>query len=208
MWSWMVLACTMLLLMNACSSSRPLSTAQDKPIQVVQQAAGPVSPIQQLRTQAERGNVEAQFALAQAYDRGRDVPKDKIEAVRWYRLAALQGDAFAQNALGDNYWEGTGVPKNETEAARWWHLAATQGFAPAQHSLGKILSGGGQGVRSDKIQAYMWLALSAAQGDEEAGRQGGILSKLLKPAEMTNAKKLVKQWKPSRANVMNNKLVQ
>jgi hypothetical protein len=54
----------------------------------------------------------------------------------------------------------------------------------------------------------MWLALSAAQGDEEAGRQGKILSKLLKPAEMTNAKKLVKQWKPSRANVMNNKFVQ
>jgi uncharacterized protein len=208
MWSWMVLAGTMLLLMNACGSSRPLSTAQDKPNQVVQQATGQVSPIQQLRTQAERGNVEAQFALAQAYDRGRDVPKDKIEAVRWYRLAAMQGDAFAQNALGDNYWEGTGVPKNDAEAARWWHLAATQGFAPAQHSLGKILSGGGQGVRSDKIQAYMWLALSAAQGDEEAGRQGGILSKLLKPAEMTNAKKLVKQWKPSRANVMNNKLVQ
>jgi TPR repeat protein len=204
----MVLACTMLLLMNACGSSRPLSTAQDKPIQVVQQATGQVSPIQQLRTQAERGNVEAQFALAQAYDRGRDVPKDKIEAVRWYRLAAMQGDAFAQNALGDNYWEGTGVPKNDAEAARWWHLAATQGFAPAQHSLGKILSGGGQGVRSDKIQAYMWLALSAAQGDEEAGRQGKILSKLLKPAEMTNTKKLVKQWKPSRANVMNNKLVQ
>ena len=206
MWSWIIVACTMLSMMNACGSSRPLPTAQDKPTQIVQQAAGSVSPIQRLRMQAERGDVEAQFALAQAHDRGRDVPKDKTEAVRLYRLAATQGDTFAQNALGDKYWEGTGVPKDDTQAVRWWRLAAAQGFAPAQHSLGKILSGGGQGVPTDKTQAYMWLALSAAQGDEEAGRQGDLLAKQLKPAEMTNAKKQVKQWKPSRASVMNNKI--
>jgi hypothetical protein len=158
--------------------------------------------------QAERGNVEAQFELAQAYDHGRDVLKDKTEAVRWYRLAATQGDTFAQNALGDNYWEGTGVPKDDTEAVRWWRLAAAQGFAPAQHSLGKILSGGGQGIRSDKIQAYMWLALSAAQGDEEAGRQSDILSRQLKAAEVTNVKKLIKQWRPSRASVVIDKIAQ
>ena len=208
MWSWIMVAGMMLLLMNACGNSRPLPTAQDKPTQVARQAAGPVSPIQRLRMQAERGNVEAQFALAQAYDHDRDAPKDKTEAVRWYRLAAMQGDAFAQNALGDNYWEGTGVPKDDTEAARWWRLAADKGFAPAQHSLGKLLSGGGQGVRSDKIQAYMWLALSAAQGDEEAGRQSGLVSKQLKPAEMTIAKKLVNQWKPARASVTVSKIAQ
>ena len=207
MWSWIIVAGTMLL-MNACGSSRPLPTVQDRPTQVAKQAAGPVSPIQRLRMQAEQGNVEAQFELAQAYDHGRDVLKDKTEAVRWYRLAATQGDTFAQNALGDNYWEGTGVPKDDPEAVRWWRLAADKGFAPAQHSLGKILSGGGQGVRSDKIQAYMWLALSAAQGDEEAGRQGHILSKQLKPAEITNAKQLVKQWKPSRTGVTINRLAQ
>ena len=208
MWSWIMVTSTMLLLMNACGSSQPRPTVQDKPTQIAKQAAGPVSPIQRLRMQAERGNVEAQFELARAYDHGRDVPKDKTEAVRWYRLAARQEDTFAQNALGDNYWEGTGVPKDDTEAVRWWRLAADKGFAPAQHSLGKILSGGGQGVRSDKIQAYMWLALSAAQGDEEAGRQGNILSKQLKPAEMTNAKLLVKLWKPSRTGVTINKIAQ
>ena len=54
----------------------------------------------------------------------------------------------------------------------------------------------------------MWLALPAAQGDEEAGRQSDILSKQLKPAEMMNAKKLVKPWKPSGASIMVNKIVQ
>jgi uncharacterized protein len=208
MWSWIIVAGMMLLLMNACGNSRPLPTVQDKSTHVVLQTAGPSSSIQRLRMQAERGNIEAQFALAQAYDHGRDIPKDKTEAIRWYRLAATQGDPFAQNALGDNYWEGTGVPKDDTQAARWWRLAAAQGFVPAQHSLGKILSGGGQGVATDKIQAYMWLALSTAQGDEEAGRQGNLLSKQLKPAEMTTAKKLVQQWKPARARVTINKRAQ
>ena len=208
MWSWMIVAGAMLLLMNACASPPSFPTAQEKPTQVAKQASGSVSPIQRLRMQAERGDVEAQFAIAQAYDRGRDIPKDKTEAIQWYRLAATQGDAFAQNALGDNYWEGTAVPKDDREAARWWRLAASQGFAPAQHSLGNMLSGGGQGVPIDITQAYMWLALSASQGDEEAGRQGEILSKQLRPAEMTTAKKLVKQWKPSRASITNHKSTQ
>jgi TPR repeat protein len=209
MWSVIFIAGTLLVLMNACGSSQPLLAARDKPNEVAKQAYEPASPIlQRLRMQADRGNVEAQFAIAEAYDRGRDVPKDKTEAVRWYRLAALQGDAFAQNALADNYWEGTGLPKDDREAAKWWQLAASQGFAPAQHSLGKILSGGGQGVRSDRIQAYMWLALSAAQGDGEASRQSNLLAKQLGPSEMAQAKKLITQWKPIVARTKVNKILQ
>lgn len=200
MWSWIIVACATLLLMSAGGSSRPPSAVQDRSTQFAAQTAREVFPIQRLRMQAEQGNIEAQFALAQAYDHGRDVPKDKAEAVRWYRLAALQGDMFAQNALGDNYWEGMGVQKDDREAVRWWRVAAGKGFSPAQHSLGKILSGGGQGVRPDKVQAYMWLALSAAQGDQEAGRQGDILSRQLTRVEIMNAKQLVNQWKPDRGN--------
>lgn len=208
MWSWIIVAGMLFLVMNACGSAQPLPMGQDKSTQVAKQATEPSSSIQRLRMQAERGNVEAQFALAQAYDRGRDIPKDKAEAIRWYRLAATQGDMFAQNALGDNYWEGTGVPKDDKQAAGWWRLAAAQGFAPAQHSLGKILSGGSRGVPADKLRGYIWLMLSAAQGDEEAGRQGDLLAKQLGPSEVTTAKKLVNQWKPTRARVTGNKIMQ
>ena len=54
----------------------------------------------------------------------------------------------------------------------------------------------------------MWLVLSATQGDEEAARESELLSKQLKPADVTTAKKLVKQWKPSRASVTVNKIKQ
>jgi TPR repeat protein len=206
MWSRIVIASTILLLMNACGGSRSLPATQDTSPPVAKPVTALAVPIQQLYKQAEKGDAEAQFNLGLLYDRGREVPKDKSEALRWYRLAATQGDTFAQNSLGDNYWEGTGVPKDEKEAARWWRLAAEKGFAPAQHSLGKILSVGGRGVPSDKAQAYMWILLSAAQGDEEAARQSETLSKQLTPAEVTNAKKQAKQWKPSRANVTVNKI--
>lgn len=208
MWSRIIVASTILLSMNACGSSRSLPATQDTSPRIAKQVPTLAAPIQQLYKQAEKGDAEAQFNLGLLYDRGQEVPKDKREALRWYRLAAAQGDTFAQNSLGDNYWEGTGVPKDDREAARWWRLAAEKGFAPAQHSLGKLLAGGGLGVAPDKSQAYMWLLLSAGQGDEEAARQSEILSKQLTPAEVVNAKKLVKQWKPFRASVTVNKISQ
>lgn len=203
--SRIIALCAVALLAASCATSQSIPVSQEGSTQPSKRESA-VSPVQALRALAEQGNAEAQFNLGLVYDRGRGVPKDKQEALRWYRLAATQGDTFAQHALGDNYWEGTGVTKNDTEAVRWWRLAADKGFAPAQHSLGKIFAGTGQGVPSDKTHAYMWLMLSALQGDEEAGRQGDILSKQLKPTELTNAKKLVKQWKPARASVTVNKI--
>jgi len=60
MWSWILVAGTMLTLMNAWGRSQPLLPAHDQPTHVAQQAAGPVSPFHRLRMQTEQGNVEAQ----------------------------------------------------------------------------------------------------------------------------------------------------
>jgi hypothetical protein len=54
----------------------------------------------------------------------------------------------------------------------------------------------------------MWLMLAAAQGDVEAGRQGDLLVKQLGPSEVANAKKLINQWKPTRARVIVNRMPQ
>lgn len=198
--------CVVSLFVASCGTSQPQPVSQEGPTQVSTRGSSVVS-VRTLHTLAEQGNAEAQFNLGLLYDRGRGLPKDKLEAVRWYRRSAMQGDTFAQNALGDNYWEGTGVPKDDSEAIWWWQLAADKGFAPAQHSLGKILAGGAQGVRADKPRAYMWLMLSAAQGDEEAGRQSEILLKQMKPTELLSAKKLINQWKPTRASMTVTKTV-
>jgi uncharacterized protein len=172
--------CVVSILAASCGTSQPQPVLQEEPTQLSTRGS-PVVSVRTLHSLAEQGNAEAQFNLGLLYDRGRRLPKDKAEALQWYRRAAMQGDTFAQNSLGDNYWEGTG--------------------------LGKILAGGAQGVSADKPRAYMWLMLSAAQGDEEAGRQSEILLKQMKPAELLSAKKLINQWKPTRASVTVSKTV-
>ena len=52
------------------------------------------------------------------------VPKDEVEAVKWYRKAAEQNLAEAQCALGGCYANDLGVAKNEVEAVKWWRKAA------------------------------------------------------------------------------------
>ena len=42
---------------------------------------------------AEDGNAQAQFLLAQRYERGVDGPADKARAAKWYARAAAQGHA-------------------------------------------------------------------------------------------------------------------
>ena len=39
---------------------------------------------------ADQGHALAQYAVGWLYERGRGVPEDDAEAVRWYRLAADQ----------------------------------------------------------------------------------------------------------------------
>lgn len=192
----LIIVCASLFLMSACGGTLPVTAPQGK--QVGEAGAKASATIQKLRVQAEKGDVEAQFALAQAYDRGREVPDDKAEAVRWYTRAAEQGDAFSQYLLGNNAWNGTGMLKSESAAVQWWQRAAAQGFAPAQSSLGKVLLTGSQNVRPDKTQAYVWLTLSAGQGDQEADQQRAALVKQLQPDQLAQAKRLVKDWKPTK----------
>lgn len=80
--------------------------------------------LQELETQAERGDAEAQYNLGRAYLLGEGVPKDAAEAVKWWRKAAEQGIAEAQHNLGRAYFLGEGVPKDYVQAYLWLNLAA------------------------------------------------------------------------------------
>jgi len=53
------------------------------------------------REAAGQGNAEAQFDLGFAYLRGEGLPKDRDQAVEWFRRAAKQGHADAQHFLAE-----------------------------------------------------------------------------------------------------------
>ena len=112
-----------------------------------------------------------------------------------YRKAADQGYAGAQYGLGLSYKNGQGVPQDFAEAAKWYRLAADQGYALAQSNLG-LMYAKGQGVPQDLVLAYMWFSLSATQGDQIAIKNQDIAAGRMTTAQIAEARKLARQWKP------------
>lgn len=113
---------------------------------------------------AERGNLDAQKAMAEMYYEGKGVTTDYAVAAKWYQKAADQGDPYAETKLGYMSNLGRGVPEDHVKGFVWLHKAAKQGDDTAQAELG-IMYFLGQGVLQDYVRAYMWLNLSAAQGN-------------------------------------------
>ena len=146
---------------------------------------------------AEEGFAKAQVNLGIMYAYGRGVPRDDAKAVEWFRRAADQGDAFAQHNLGVFYQTGRGVLLDRTEAVRWFRKAADQGLADAQYDLGRAHAEG-NGVPQDPIAAYMWLSLSADQGYQKALGSRSLIIKGMTPAQITEAEKLAREWKPNK----------
>ena len=154
----------------------------------------------EMRPLAEQGHAEAQFNLGLMYDNGQGVPQDYAEAVKWYRKAAEQGHAKAQHNLGVMYDKGQGVPQDYAEAVKWYRKAAEQGVAEAQNNLGLMYSKG-QGVPQDDAQAHMWYNLAASRlptGEDRdlAVKNRDIVANRMTPAQISEAQKLAREWRP------------
>ena len=100
-----------------------------------QQSEADRQAMAQLRANAEKGDAAAQCELGLAY-RGKGLPKDLPEAVKWLRKAAEQGNTLAQSNLGYLYAMGEGLPKDPAEAVKSYRKAADQGEVMAQFNLG------------------------------------------------------------------------
>lgn len=56
----------------------------------------------------------------------------------------------------------------------------------------------GQGVPQDYIQAHMWWNLAASQGNESASWNRKKLAKSMTPAQIAEAQRLAREWKPTK----------
>lgn len=151
--------------------------------------------LKEWRPLAEQGDPTAQHHLGWLYVIGHGVPQDYQEAVRWFRKAAEQGDRDAQANLGSLYLLGDSLPQDYTEALKWLRAAADQGHPLAQTKLG-IMYEDGDGVPQDRVQAHMWFSLAAVQGSELAGASLIELTKQMTPAQIAEAQRLAREWKP------------
>ena len=130
-----------------------------------------------------------------AYQRG-----DYATAVREWRPLAEQGVADAQYNLGVMYGEGLGVPQDYAKAVGWWRKAAEQGHATAQYNLG-VAYHNGEGVPQNYAQAHMWHNLAASRFPPGEDRDKVVknrdhVAKKMTPAQISEAQKLAREWKP------------
>lgn len=107
---------------------------------------------------AERGDVEAQVALANMYLLGVGVPQDDGQAVKWYRRAAEQGEVIAQINLGELYAAGRGVARDGVLAYMWFSLAAAQGHSYAEGARDELA----QGMTAEEVASAEDLARARA----------------------------------------------
>ncbi len=147
------------------------------------------------RPLAEKGVAEAQYKLGMLYSLGYGVPQEYEQARQWYEKAAAQGDANAQYKLGVLYENGFGGAQDIDQARQWWEKAAAQGDARAQYSLG-FLYHSGYYVPQDFVQAHMWYSLAAANGHKDAAMLRGVLPNQMTHAQIVEAQKLAREWKP------------
>ena len=144
---------------------------------------------------AEAGNAAAQNRLGLLYHDGQGVPQSYEGAKHWFTKAAEKEHAGAQVNLGTIYLVGHGFYQSDPLAQFWFRKAAEQKDALAFAKLG-LMYARGWGVSRDFIQAHMWYNLAAANGRKDVAEMRDELAKQMTPAQIAEAQKLAREWKP------------
>ena len=87
-------------------------------------------------------------------------------------------------------------------ALREWRPLAEQGYAEAQFFLGVMYSEG-EGVPQDYSKAHMWFNLAASryppgEDRDRVVNNRDIVAKMMTPAQISEAQKLAREWKPKK----------
>jgi len=93
--------------------------------------------------------------------------RERIASAKVAKVLAAGGDPLGQYNLAVMYSEGVGVPLDYSEAFKWYQRSARQWHAEAQYALGSAHYIG-RGTTKNKIEAYAWWNLAAAQGNKAA----------------------------------------
>ena len=111
----------------------------------------------------------------------------------------------AMNNLGLAHVMGQGVPQNDAMALKLFNLAAESGDGGAQSNLGNMYAFG-KGVEQDYVQALMWFNLATyayeASNEREMtvremnDKNRELAASFLTPAQIAEAEKLTREWKP------------
>ncbi len=158
--------------------------------------------VKAVRRGARLGDERCKFILGMWSLSGSIAEQNPSEGLRWLRDAANDGLPIAQSCLGLLYASGLVVEQGEKKAARLYRKAAEYGDPLGQTALA-LASFRGVGLEQNRVDAYQWMSLAAAQGQEEARNylpavEGSLTASELKLAQADVARFHVKERKGER----------
>lgn len=111
--------------------------------------------VSELKEQAEDGDVEAQFCLANYYFVLKE-NEDAKTAFKWYKKASENGSKEAQYNLAGLFINGIGTEEDEEDAFKWYEESAKQGLVKSKICLALCYEHG-IGVDEDEKKAFELL---------------------------------------------------
>ncbi|WP_310621488.1 tetratricopeptide repeat protein [Flexibacterium corallicola] len=119
--------------------------------------------IHAIKAAAMGGDPNAQFALAESYEFGDGVTRDREQAFHWFKKAAEHGNPYAIGALGEFYEYGDFVEQDLEKAAKNYWIAAEVNSPWSAFRLA-LLYLDGHGVNQDYSQTYFWTKSAVDAG--------------------------------------------
>jgi len=138
-------------------SSPPTPTASE-----IVQEEHEEDKLQELRRNAEQGDVNAQTDLAYFYLDGQFVDQDDALAYYWFKKAADGGHLLASYRVGDMLRQGQGVQKDLQAAFQYFKFGSDKDYSLSQYNLGWAYEKG-EGIAPDLDMAFYWYQKSAQQ---------------------------------------------
>lgn len=115
--------------------------------------------VAEYREKVEKGDVQAQYLLAQCLEKGTGCQKNIDDAFMWYEKAAEGGLAEAQNIWGEYLYKKAMC----AEAVNFYRKAAQQGHKYAARNLAECFEKGA-GCKKNLQEALCWYKKAYAQG--------------------------------------------
>jgi TPR repeat protein len=169
----------------------------------------PPQAVHQLHIDAEKGDAEAQYALAGAYYNGNGVPRNIAEGARWLEMAATNGHVRAQCDFGTMFLKkNSGVKQDYGDALKWLRRAAMKGDALAFHNIGSMCATGFRdysigffnrvlfaNATTDHVEAYKWFTLAAEKGHAASFKDRARIEKRLSATQIDHANHMIQEFK-------------
>lgn len=144
---------------DASDKSPTDSKIQETPVDSIQPNSEEFN-LKNLENAASRGNIDAQFSLAQYYFDQSDIENSTEKAFYWFEKAAKKGNSDIKYDLAISYDQ----DNNEEKAFYWYKKAAEEGNKEAQLDLGLAYMLG-KGIEPDEFEGHKWFKKAAENGN-------------------------------------------